>query len=574
MKKFSSWLIVCLLALTLTGCNYFLPYYRVTFDAGEFATYEDVLVMSGSLVDVPTPDVEGQTFLGWYYDEAYEERFYDTDPITKNVTLYARFTPEVVTPAENATYVTASDGLKLTSFTPTSHIVKIPSEYEGQPVVAIGSEVFGAHASEVTVIDLPSSVKVIEDRAFAGCAYLEYLYIPSSVTSLGNAVVAGSSMIKYFELAGNPSLTANAFSDLPFWGMAILAAEGTRADTAVKAQSHSAYPDGPVNYGKLVPDGILAEPVATTQHNAHLATYTDNTRTFAIDEREAGREVVCSEGLLDVVRKGYKPTFADGESAVARLYQQARAVLAQICTDAMTDADKVHAIYDWVTSRTTYAHDVANDIGDSNVNWFNAAYFLEGVFTNGLAVCDGYAKAVELLCTIEGVECVRIVGEHTYGAHAWNKVRINGKYYHLDATHGDVVIAGLEGEVTDHDQLFDAEREGYTPYAPYEDYLATDSTFDYWRYVKTLENMDARIDSTEELAVFIATVKSRLQAGEVVQLWMTTNISNAVNAIQLAINNVGLNAKEYQCFSAGFAGGNKINAPVYIVPSSLVKGAA
>ena len=57
----------------------------------------------------------------------------------------------------------------------------------------------------------------------------------------------------------------------------------------------------------------------------------------------------------------------------------------------------------------------------------------------GVGVCEGIAKAVKVLCDELGVWCmIAICGNNPDKGikyrHTWNIVRINGKYYHLDAT--------------------------------------------------------------------------------------------------------------------------------------------
>ena len=56
-----------------------------------------------------------------------------------------------------------------------------------------------------------------------------------------------------------------------------------------------------------------------------------------------------------------------------------------------------------------------------------------GVFVNKKAVCAGYAKAMQYLLNRCGIECAYIMSQ----THAWNLVKLEGDYYHLDATWGD-----------------------------------------------------------------------------------------------------------------------------------------
>lgn len=58
---------------------------------------------------------------------------------------------------------------------------------------------------------------------------------------------------------------------------------------------------------------------------------------------------------------------------------------------------------------------------------------LYGVFVNKKAVCAGYAKAMQYLLNVCGIECTYITSE----THAWNLIKLEGDYYHMDVTWGD-----------------------------------------------------------------------------------------------------------------------------------------
>jgi hypothetical protein len=56
-----------------------------------------------------------------------------------------------------------------------------------------------------------------------------------------------------------------------------------------------------------------------------------------------------------------------------------------------------------------------------------------GVFVNKKAVCAGYAKALQYLLNACGIECTYV----TSSTHAWNLIKLEGDYYHMDVTWGD-----------------------------------------------------------------------------------------------------------------------------------------
>ena len=62
-----------------------------------------------------------------------------------------------------------------------------------------------------------------------------------------------------------------------------------------------------------------------------------------------------------------------------------------------------------------------------------------GALGNGVAVCEGMAKAVKILCDELNIWCIIAVSEANPDKgikyrHAWNVIRIGGQYYHLDVT--------------------------------------------------------------------------------------------------------------------------------------------
>lgn len=62
-----------------------------------------------------------------------------------------------------------------------------------------------------------------------------------------------------------------------------------------------------------------------------------------------------------------------------------------------------------------------------------------GPLGQGVGVCEGIAKTVKILCDALGIWCIVVISEANPEKkikyrHAWNIVRIGGRYYHLDAT--------------------------------------------------------------------------------------------------------------------------------------------
>ena len=67
-----------------------------------------------------------------------------------------------------------------------------------------------------------------------------------------------------------------------------------------------------------------------------------------------------------------------------------------------------------------------------------------GVFVEKKAVCAGYAKATQYLFNRCGIECTYVTSD----THAWNLLRLEGDYYHLDTTWGDLSDTKKEKNVS------------------------------------------------------------------------------------------------------------------------------
>ena len=242
---------------------------------------------------------------------------------------------------------------------------------------------------------------------------------------------------------------------------------------------------------------------------------------FPIEQRTKTAVVSTSDQLFFAVEQGYKPQPVPG-SAAERIYEKALDVCRTYIDDDMTDAEKVHVIYDWMGKNVVYDYSAADEMSGVSVNSdaYNVFYkyncfFLEGVFDDGVAVCNGIAKAVTLLCGIEDITCLKAGGTSRGVKHAWNKVHVDGVWYVVDSTWSNVRAGGDTVEMFDHDYLMLSTPEAATNhkedtedtlpyYAPDGDHNRFSETyFEYGAYVGNYY-----ISNAEELRRLVGYAKS------------------------------------------------------------------
>lgn len=124
----------------------------------------------------------------------------------------------------------------------------------------------------------------------------------------------------------------------------------------------------------------------------------------------------------------------------------------------------VDRILDKVTATTDYEIELQiHDLLLKNVKYVNkkkvTEHTIEGPLLNKKAVCEGIAKAMKYLMNKKGVECEMVLGklkEDTSVYHAWNVVRVDGEWYHIDVT-ADICMSDDNGFRYDYFNLSDDE---------------------------------------------------------------------------------------------------------------------
>lgn len=196
-----------------------------------------------------------------------------------------------------------------------------------------------------------------------------------------------------------------------------------------------------INYRSLVGnEGKLTADTGNYYTQISTYEYAENgsEHDLALDHVTSVLHCSTTNQLFYAAMIGARPLPEEGSDA-ERIYAKAREVLARIVDETMTDAEKAEAIFKWLVMNVTYDNAALAYESVADAAKYDA-FYLEGVFDNGRAVCDGISKAMTLLCRLEGIPCVRAAG----GNHAWNKVYVEEKWYIVDATFGDTTMA-LDG---------------------------------------------------------------------------------------------------------------------------------
>lgn len=110
--------------------------------------------------------------------------------------------------------------------------------------------------------------------------------------------------------------------------------------------------------------------------------------------------------------------------------QQVTDKIIQEAKKQKSDYEKVKYVYDYLIDHTTYDEKVKEN------------QTILSTFLENKSVCAGYAKGMQYLLNRIGIPCTYLVGftrqDKGNVSHAWNLVKMDGDFYYMDVTNGDV----------------------------------------------------------------------------------------------------------------------------------------
>ncbi len=174
----------------------------------------------------------------------------------------------------------------------------------------------------------------------------------------------------------------------------------------------------------------------------------------------------------DYIMMAFKTTDRDEIASMqAEIDSAANRIVNQVNTYSSTFS-KLKCIYDTVIKLATFS---------KSEDGYNTSIY--NGLTGANLQCAGYAKTVQYLCDLCGIESMVVVGTNSEGSsHAWNVVYCENGYYNLDATWGDPVVSW-----------------GTSSYVQYEFFLVPDS----WIHNITHYNVNTMIrNSGDKVLLF------------------------------------------------------------------------
>ncbi len=135
----------------------------------------------------------------------------------------------------------------------------------------------------------------------------------------------------------------------------------------------------------------------------------------------------------------YNRTPEEADEAAMQINHYVLSVLDEIYTK-QTQYEKVKYIYEYIIKNTVYDVDAEDS---QNIC---------SVMINGISVCQGYTKAFQYLCQKANISATLVTGyiRSSKTPHSWNAVYLDGEWYYVDCTFGDIQPNNYLGIIYDY----------------------------------------------------------------------------------------------------------------------------
>ena len=179
-----------------------------------------------------------------------------------------------------------------------------------------------------------------------------------------------------------------------------------------------------VDFGRYLTEqeknSVSIQHIADAFFLDHPETFWINTISLQTYEYRLSSSTYGYELKIKIIRK------KDDPEHISEVYNCVTYAVGEMDLEADTRYGFLKKLHDGICEMTVYDWSVTHCDDPA------------GVFYSGLAVCEGYAEAFKMVCDLNRIPCILVIGKSYGELHMWNAVQMDdGKWYMVDATWDD-----------------------------------------------------------------------------------------------------------------------------------------
>lgn len=150
-------------------------------------------------------------------------------------------------------------------------------------------------------------------------------------------------------------------------------------------------------------------------------------------QQVGGSYILCQlnqDGTAITYTPANNASYTDCVARLDEIDRLADAIIADCTDSSMSDYEKAEALYTYLTENVLYDHRYYSDPNHMPYD-SRTAY---GAFHDQLAICGGYAQALQTLFDKAGIPCYTVSGSMGGEYHMWDIAYLDGQWRYFDAT--------------------------------------------------------------------------------------------------------------------------------------------
>lgn len=192
--------------------------------------------------------------------------------------------------------------------------------------------------------------------------------------------------------------------------------------------------------------------------------------------------------------------------------------------DGLNDYEKELEIHDRLSYSVEYSH-----LEELPREYHTA----EGSLLEGVGVCDSFAKALQLIYSRAGIDSIIVLGSLDGNPHAWNMVKINNEWYHVDLTSSHSIYE--ETGIVNHAYFnLDTESEKRFASLDSEELIpeAYQNTYNYYNYNELV------ISNDDDIYQRLSDICNKFEGENYIEFYLEGNVGDRITSILIALRTI------------------------------------
>ena len=202
--------------------------------------------------------------------------------------------------------------------------------------------------------------------------------------------------------------------------------------------------------------------------------------------------------------------------------------------------EKITKIVDEFSNLSEYEKEVAihdklaNEITYSNDEELPRAYHTaEGTLLEGIGVCDGFTKSLQLIYNMAGIDSIIVLGTLDNNPHAWNLVKLDDEWYNVDITSSRSIYD--DTGIINH-AYFNLTHENMDKIADFDKIEllpeANSLKYNFYNYNNYI------VDDTQDIHQQLVDICNIYQGKPYIEFYLKGNVANTISSILVSLKKI------------------------------------